>query len=231
MKLFYDLHIHSCLSPCGDNDMTPNNIVNMAKLLGLDVIAVSDHNSAKNLTAIKKIAQEVDMLVIPAIELNSAEEVHILSLFYTFEDALAFSDYIYEHLPNIINKPEIFGEQLVLDENDEKIGEVDKLLINALDIGIDKLIDIISDYNGVLIPAHIDKSSYSIISSLGFIPPDYDFKCVEVKNIDNYKADFKGRIISNSDAHYLEHINEPNLYIEAKDKTIKSVIDAIINAI
>ncbi len=227
MKLFYDLHIHSCLSPCGDNDMTPNNIVNMAKLLGLDVIAVSDHNCALNLPAVQKVARKNDMLVIPAIELNTAEEVHVLTLFYSFEQALNFSDYIYGHLPDIENKPEIFGEQLILDENDEATGTVDKLLINALDLGLDALCGQIGSYGGVMIPAHINKSAYSLISNLGFIPPEYGFKCVEVNSPD-FKTDFEGNIISDSDAHYLEHINERVNYLEAGDKTIESVINSII---
>ena len=110
MKYSYDLHIHSCLSPCGDMDMTPNNIVNMASLLGLDLIAVSDHNSALNLPAVFTAAKGTELTVIPAIEANSAEEVHVLCLFETLEDALACSEEFYEHLPPVINRPYIFGE-------------------------------------------------------------------------------------------------------------------------
>ena len=207
--------------------MTPNNIVNMAKLLGLDVIAVSDHNSAKNLPAIKKVAEKNDLLIIPAIELNTAEEVHVLTLFYTFEQAICFSDYINKHLPNIKNNPEIFGEQLIMDENDEIIGTEDKLLINALDLGLDTLCAAVCDYGGVMIPAHINKNAYSMISNLGFIPPEYGFKCVEINSSD-YKSDFEGNIISDSDAHYLEHINERLNFIEAPKKSIDAVINTLI---
>lgn len=99
MKYSYDLHIHSCLSPCGDMDMTPNNIVNMASLLGLDLIAVSDHNTALNLPAVFSVAKQVGLTVIPAIEANTAEEVHVLCLFPELEDALSCSDEFYQHLP------------------------------------------------------------------------------------------------------------------------------------
>ena len=116
MKVSYDLHLHSCLSPCGDNDMTPNNIVHLASMIGLDVIAVSDHNAAKNLPAVCKVAQETDLLVIPAMELCSAEEIHLLCLFPTLEQALACSEAVYPYLPRVKNRPDIFGEQLILDE-------------------------------------------------------------------------------------------------------------------
>lgn len=226
MKLYYDLHIHSCLSPCGDNDMTPNNIVNMAKLLGLDVIAVSDHNSAQNLPAVCAAAQSAGIIAVPAIELNTAEEVHVLAFFYNLDDALEFSDFIYKYLPDVKNRPDIFGEQNILDKNDEKTGEVKKLLINALGLGLDALCAEIIKYNGILVPAHINKSSYSLISSLGFIPPEYGFKCVEV-NGGNLPCEFSGNVIFDSDAHYLEHIHERVNYIDASEKSVKAVIESL----
>ena len=133
MKISYDLHIHSCLSPCGSEDMTPNNIVNMACLLGLDVIAVSDHNSCKNLPAVCKLAQMRGLTVVPAMEACTAEEVHVLCLFETLSGAMAFGERIYESLPPILNQPEIYGEQLILDEKDNIVGKEPKLLINALE--------------------------------------------------------------------------------------------------
>lgn len=226
MKLYYDLHIHSCLSPCGDMDMTPNNIVNMSVLKGLDVIAVSDHSCGLNIRAVMETAMQTDLLVIPAIEVTTSEEIHVLTLFYNIESAEAFSDYLYRHLPDVKNSPDIFGNQTICDSMDNVKGVVDKLLINATDISIDKLCSIAPDYGAFLIPAHIDKTSYSIISSLGFIPDEYNFNCVEVKNppCDASKGKF---VITNSDAHYLEDISEPERYIEVQKKTIKAVIDAL----
>lgn len=228
MKISYDLHIHSCLSPCGDNDMTPNNIVNMACLLGLDVIAVSDHNSALNLPAVFKVAKEKKLTIIPAIEVCTSEEVHLLCMTYTLKDIMSFSDEIYNFLPALENNSDIFGQQLVLNENDDIIRSENRLLINALTISIDKLLDILKRYNGIAIPAHVDKTSNSIISNLGFIPPDYNFSCIELKNLD-YKINFNGKKISNSDAHYLEHINEPINFIDVKDKSANSIIGYLKN--
>lgn len=224
MNISYDLHIHSCLSPCGDNDMTPNNILNMSTMLGLDCIAVSDHNSALNLPAIFKIAAEMNIIVIPAIEVCTDEEVHMLCYFKTLESVLAFGEELYTHLPMIKNNVDIFGKQLILDYEDNIIGHEEKLLINAVDIGIDKLIKLADKYDGITIPAHVDKSANSIIASLGYIPPDYNFTCVEVKNPDK-KVEFDGKIITNSDAHYLEDISEPIRTISIKEKSITGVLN------
>ncbi|MBS7175069.1 PHP domain-containing protein [Massiliimalia timonensis] len=226
MKLYYDLHMHSCLSPCGDRDMTPNNIVNMSLLKELDVIALSDHNSAKNIQAVRKVAEGTGLLVIPAIEVCTMEEVHILCLFYSFEQCEAFGKYLYDLLPPVMNQPDIFGEQWVMNEQDEVVGSVDKLLINAASLSIDRLLSVLPEYGGFAIPAHVDKSSYSIIANLGFLPPEYGFPCIEVKN-PPFSGDFSGRIITDSDAHYLEHIAERERFLEVPEKTIRAVIDTL----
>lgn len=226
MKLSYDLHIHSCLSPCGDNDMTPNNIVNMAQLLGLDVIAVSDHNSAKNLPAVLAVAKNTGLTVVPAIEACTMEEVHMLCLLPDLDKALILDERLYSLLPDFINDPKAFGDQLIADENDEIIGKADKLLINAANISIDKLIPLVDSLGGIAIPAHVDKSANSIISNLGLIPPEYSFSCVEVKSLKN-SIDFYGSIISNSDAHQLELINEPINFIEVQEKSVLSIINTL----
>lgn len=203
MRLNYDFHIHSCLSPCGDNDMTPNNIVGMAGILELDAIAVSDHNSALNLPAICKLGAEQGILVIPAIEITTAEEVHVLSLFPSLEAALYMGEELYSMLPDVPNDPDIFGDQLILDEKDQITGTVEKLLINATSLSIEKVFDKVRGYGGVPIPAHIDKTAYSVISNLGFIPPELDVQTVEVKN-PPYTAAGGYKVITDSDAHSLE---------------------------
>ena len=230
MKLFYDFHIHSCLSPCGDKDMTPNNIVNMSLLKGLDVIAVSDHNSAENIKAVKEAAEQSQLLVIPAIEVCTMEEVHMLCLFYDFELCYCFGAYLYSLLPDVKNVPDIFGEQWIMNERDEVTGTLEKLLIHAANISIDKLLKILPEFGGFAIPAHVDKQSNSIIANLGFIPPEYHFSCIEIKK-SPYECGFQGNIITNSDAHYLEHISEPVHYIEVKEKSIQAVIDALKNTL
>ncbi|HAE42148.1 MAG TPA: phosphoesterase, partial [Clostridiales bacterium] len=176
MKIFYDLHIHSDLSPCGEKEMTPNNIVNMAMLKGLDVIAVTDHNSAANLPALEIVARQAGIKAIPGIEITSKEDVHLLAYFRDYSDAVQIGSLVYASLPDIKNNARIFGEQNIYDEEDHVIGSLDKLLINASSYSITEIISMVSKRNGIVIPAHVEKKAYGIIGVLGFIPPDYGFK-------------------------------------------------------
>jgi len=234
-KLAYDLHIHSCLSPCGDEDMTPANIVNMAKLIGLDVIAVMDHNSCKNCPAVYSYAQKNNIIVIPGMELCTMEEVHVLCFFSELKKAMAFDTFVHERLIKIPNNEKIFGKQEIYNEDDMKIGDEPYLLINATDITFDNLDKLMKEYDGVYIPAHVDKTSTSLISNLGFVPPDADFKCAEIKDASK-AGDLKARhpyfnkcnIIYNSDAHTLGEINEAVNFIEVKEKNPGAVLEALV---
>jgi PHP family Zn ribbon phosphoesterase len=231
IRLSYDLHLHSCLSPCGDDDMTPANIIGMAAIKELDVIALTDHNSCKNCPAFMKLAEAYGILAIPGMELCTQEEVHVVCLFSTLEDAMNFDEYVYQKIIPIPNNEEIFGKQLIYNEEDEVIGREPYLLINATDISFDQVYELVRRYNGVMIPAHIDKNANSVISNLGFIPPDSKFSCVELKDMDKlspiketnpYLNECK--IITNSDAHYLEHINEPIHFLHVESKTIVDIL-------
>lgn len=216
MELSYDLHIHSCLSPCGDMDMTPNNIAGMAMIKELNIIALTDHNTARNAPALIKAAEQFGIIVLPGMELTTEEEVHVVCLFSETEDALAFDSYVYDRLLKIKNKPDIFGPQILMNENDEPVGEEEYLLINATRIPFDGVYDAVTAHNGIMIPAHLDKSTTSLISNLGMIPPDSKFTCAEVKDLTKLHGLLHAhpylencRIISDSDAHYLEDISEP----------------------
>jgi hypothetical protein len=219
-KIAVDLHIHSCLSPCGDKDMTPNNIVNMAKLKGLDVIAVTDHNSAKNLPAVYEVAQKVGMNLLFGIEVNTKEDIHALVYFRTLKDVMLFDALIEKHLPEIKNRPEVFGHQYIMNSEDEITGEVEKLLISALDLGINDIVSLVKIYNGIVVPAHINRSSYSITASLGFVPPNLEVNTLEVSKettIEKTKKEFRFFrdyfFIQSSDAHYLEDIAEREYFV------------------
>ena len=235
LKLSYDLHIHSCLSPCGDDDMLPSNIVGMAALKELDVIAVTDHNSCKNCPAVMKLAEDYGVLAIPGMEICTSEEVHVICLFPDLQKAMLFDNYVSSLILKTPNNEDIFGKQEIYDENDNIIGNEHYLLINAVNINFDNLYHIITQYGGIMIPAHIDKASNSLISNLGFIPPESKFKCVEIKNIEkkdnmisqhNYLKNCN--IITNSDAHYLGDINEPINFLYAENKSIQDVLTALI---
>lgn len=232
--LTYDLHIHSCLSPCGDMDMTPANIAGMAALMGLDVIALTDHNTCKNCPAFLRFAEEYGVLALPGMELTTAEEVHVVCLFETLEDAMRFDEYVYERLLPIDNVEEIFGKQQICGEDDEPCGTVGKLLINATTISFEDVYELVSGFGGVMIPAHIDKSSNSLISNLGFVPEDSRFTTVELKDMKKlhelkrmnpYLE--KCTIISDSDSHYLDGLNEPEYTLYVEEKTRAGVLRAL----
>ena len=138
----YDLHVHSCLSPCGDSDMTPNNVVQMALLSGCEILAITDHNTCRNAPAILEAGERNGLLVVPGMELCTSEEAHVVCLFETLEGALGFDRYVYEHMPHVKNKPEIFGQQPILDGSDEQVGEEENLLLVSSFIGVDQVVEL-----------------------------------------------------------------------------------------
>lgn len=228
----YDLHIHSALSPCADNEMTPNNIINMAQLKGLDIIAVTDHNSAQNLPAVFKVGKGKEILIIPGIEVTTKEEVHLLCYFPSLDLVLDFDKKIKSHLPPIPNKKSIFGDQIILNEKDEITGEVEYLLINALDLSIDEIYKEVEKREGVIVPAHVDRKSFSMISNLGFIPPHLLINTLEIskncnKNDINLPKEYQ--FIQSSDAHYLGDILERKFFIGLKKLNIENVLHYLRN--
>jgi|LSQX01.3.fsa_nt_gb hypothetical protein len=228
MRAYCDLHIHSCLSPCGDSLMTPNNIARMAMLKGLDAIAVCDHNTAANLPAVARACESAGVLLLPALELNTQEEAHLLSYFPTVECALAFSDEIYDHLPPIPNRADLFGEQLLMDERDAPIGSEPKLLISALDLSLDDLVERINALGGAAVPAHINRGSNGLLNVLGFLPPTLAVSAVEVWRALPCPADLSGlRVLHTSDAHYLEDILEREVAFDIPERSAQALFDFI----
>lgn len=216
MKFFYDMHIHSDLSPCGNFDMTPNSIVNMSYIKGLNIISVTDHNTSENLPAIMKISEKMNIKAIPGIEVTTKEEVHVLCYFKELNDALQFGKLIYNSLPNIKNNNYIFGQQNIYNYRDEIIGTLDKLLINASSYSLAEIYTMAKNYHGVMIPAHINKKSNSLLSVLGFIPFDLKINFVEVyhSNELNEKLVKNLQVLKNSDAHNLINISEAVNFFE-----------------
>ncbi len=238
MTLTYDLHIHSCLSPCGDHDMTPGNIIGMSMLKGLDVIAVTDHNSCGNCEAAMKIGKDYGITVIPGMELTTLEEVHVVCLFADIKKAMAWDAFVYKQLMEVKNNEEIFGTQLLYNAEDEVIGKKDKLLINAANISFDRVYDLVDSYGGIMIPAHIDKQANSLLSNLGFVPPESKFHIVELKDFSNLHRLQKEnpyllecKVLSDSDAHYLNDISEKGYTLTADSKTPEAVIKSLKNTL
>ena len=219
-RFYYDLHNHSCLSACADNDNTPNNIAGMAHLSGLDIVALTDHNTAKNCPAFFKAASKYGIVPVAGIELTTSEDIHLVCLFEKLDSALNFDAYLQGRRVYIKNREDIFGEQLILDENDSIVGKEDFLLSNATTISVNEATDLLAEYGGICYPAHIDRDANGIIAILGTIPEELPFKCVEFnssENIEEYSKIFSlhdKTIIVSSDSHYLTDINDKSSYFE-----------------
>ena len=232
MKLYYDLHLHSCLSPCGDEDMSPYNLVNMAKLMGYDIIALTDHNSCLNCESAIEIGNEIGLTVVPGMELCTCEEIHNICLFPDAEKAMEFSRFIKTTMPPVKNREEIFGEQLIMDTGDDIKGKEEILLTVASSVSIEELPELVKDYGGVCYPAHIDRSSYSIISALGDFPYTLGVRAFELTpeaDENEYRKTYpalKGKIlIRSSDAHYLQNMREAEFTLELKENSAQALID------
>ncbi len=219
-RYYYDLHLHSCLSPCGDDDNTPNNLVGMASLCGLDIIALTDHNTTKNCPAFFAAAEKYGIIPIAGMELTTSEDIHVVCLFETLKQALEFGSFVEGKRIPIKNKPKIFGEQLILDSEDNIIGTEENLLTNSTTISIEDVHSVVEGFGGICYPAHIDRDSNGIIAILGTIPSDSDFTMFELHSSD--KLDFmsekysidKSRFIISSDAHYLTQMRDKENFFE-----------------
>ena len=221
----YDLHIHSCLSPCGHEDMTPNNIAAMAMLCGLRAAALTDHNSAKNCPAFFAACRKRGIVPIAGMELTTSEEIHIICLFEALEDAVDFDFFVGRHRMKIKNKPEIFGRQIIMNEFDEVIGEEEELLIAATDLSVESAYTAAVKYGGTAFPAHIDKQANSIIGVLGTIPEKPHFFSAEFHDpakIEKYRKRYpvleNMLILFDSDAHCLDLMSyDPPVFPDLAD--------------
>ena len=213
--------------------MTPNNVVGMAFIKQLDVIAVCDHNSARNLPAVKAVADMMNVLLLPGMELTTREEAHMLCYFRTVEECMAFGERIYAHLPPVPNREKFFGRQQVMNEQDEEIAVEERLLISALDLGFEELAVMIREAGGLCVPAHINRGSNGVLNALGFLPQGVRYDALEVSDkAPMPPVDIAGyRLLRSSDAHYLENILEPEFAIEAQARSVDAVFDAICGKI
>lgn len=213
-EYFYDLHLHSCLSPCGDEDNTPNNIAGMASLCGIQIAALTDHNTAKNCPAFFAAAEKCGIIPIAGMELTTSEDIHVVCLFEELDEAMKFDSFVDSRRFKIKNKPEIFGEQLVLDADDELVCKEEYLLPNATSISVEEVGELVSGFGGVCYPAHIDRPSNGIIAILGTLPVEPAFKTVEfhsAQSVPEYKEKYglsDKLIVISSDAHYLTDMRD-----------------------
>ncbi len=229
-----DLHMHSCLSPCGDMEMTPANLVGLAALGGLDAIALTDHNITLNVPAAVRAGKEYGITVVPGMELETVEEVHVVCLFPDLEKLDEFQKLVTESYTQIPNKPEIFGEQVIMDENDEILGYYPNMLLSPTGLSIDEAIPMVLEMGGIAYPAHVDRDSFSVLSNLGAMPFDYPLEFAEISyecDLDALYEKFplmkKYTLIHASDAHYPQFIADPGALLEVSENSPKGIIEAL----
>ena len=233
-----DLHIHTCLSPCGDLDMSPRNIVARSIEIGLDVIAICDHNSTRNVKPCMELGAKNSLFVIGGCEINTSEEVHCLTLFPDLDSTEAFQVYLDKHLPDIKNEPSLFGYQVAVDQFDNIIYEEEKSLYGALDMDIESIAQVVKDMGGIFIPAHINREKNSVFSQLGFIPFDLEYDALEIfwaTNREEFLIEHpeleEKTLIQNSDAHYLENIGRRYTQLKLEDLSWEAIKNVFENPI
>ena len=229
-RYYYDLHIHSCLSPCGDNDNTPNNIVGMGVLNGLQIMALTDHNTCRNCPAFFEAAKRQGIIPVAGMELTTAEDIHMVCLFPDLESAMEFDREIQTRRILIPNRTDIFGDQYVMDGQDEIVAIEPHLLSNATTVSVEEAPTLTARFGGVCYPAHIDRQANGIIATLGFLPPDMHFPTVELHDGEKeaeYRQKHIGdttRVVIGSDAHVLWDIRDKDAWLEIPDEPYSSAL-------
>ncbi len=235
MKRFRaDLHVHTVLSPCGDLEMSPGNVVEAAFARNIDILGIADHNSTKHAALIKKMAEKKGIFVLCGAEVTTREEIHCLTFFENNEKLMEFQQYLDEHLPAIQNNPAVFGHQVVVDENEIIVEEVDRLLISALDQSLDEVEEKVHSLGGLFVPAHIDRPSYSLISQLGFLPPGLKADALELSRhtspsvmLERFSGMETYSFLASSDAHHPEQIGSRFTILEMEAASFFEIAQAL----
>ncbi|MFC2164000.1 PHP domain-containing protein [Acidobacteriota bacterium] len=226
-----DLHIHTCLSPCTELDMSPSRILTAAKKKEIDILGICDHNSTENSQAILNAAKEMRIGIIPGMEVTSQEEVHVLALFDDLENALSLQQHVYENLPGE-NDQEAFGMQVIVNEKEEVLGFNEKLLIGATTIPLDEVIQLVHSLEGIAIASHIDREAFSLIGQLGFIPENLDLDALEISPRITFEEaktryPYNYPFTCSSDAHYPDDIGKSYTTFLLEAQTVAEIKKAL----
>lgn len=215
-----ELHVHTVLSPCAGIEMIPPLIVNKALEIGIQIIAITDHNASANVEAVMQAAEGTALTVIPGMELQTNEEIHSLCLFETLDQLSQLQKIVDQTLPNIPNNIEYLGEQFVVDKEGEFIRREDRLLINSTSLSIYDACKLVTDLEGLLIPAHVNREAYGLISHLGTVPQDLPVKALEIsRHITPEKARQRFPILTNyhliqsGDVHFIDDFLGSNHFL------------------
>ncbi|MGE4585031.1 MAG: PHP domain-containing protein [Sphaerochaeta sp.] len=216
MRVAVDLHNHSCLSPCGSDDLTPSLLAVEAMEQGIQILALTDHNSARNLVAFSQACEICSLLGLYGLEVTTIEEVHVLTVFPNLEDALAFGSFIEFLLPPISNDPKLFGNQLVCDVTGTVIDRVDRLLISGTSLSFCDVVEEALSRDALVIPAHIDRFANSVLANLGFLP-DLPYTALEAIHLPVQADTHNLTILTGSDAHSLDQVGRRTCYLELEE--------------
>ena len=229
-NFYYDLHLHSCLSPCGSDEMTPADLAAMCHLAGLDVVALTDPNTCGNCAAFRRAAERWGLLALAGMELCTREDIHVVCLFPTVEGAERFeAEAVAPRLPPMANDPAVFGRQLRMDDRDGVLGEDPRLLAAGAGIGLEEVPGLVRAYGGAAFPAHIDRPSFSLLGVLGLWDPDLGFPVAELSRSCppgfTARPDLAGvRFITNSDAHYLDRVWGAEHAMDLPERTAEAAV-------
>lgn len=212
MKKFRaDLHVHTVLSPCADVTMIPPLIVQNALEHNIDLIAITDHNASANVHAVQKAAEGTNLTVLPGMEVQSREDVHLLTLFEHLDQLEAWQEQVDKSLPDLPNQAEFFGEQFVVDETGDFIRSEPRLLLTSTNFSIDEILERVSAMGGVVIPAHVERFSFGLFPTLGLIPKKWQLLALEIsrhitpeKAIARFPALCNYELVQDGDVHQLE---------------------------
>ncbi len=227
MRVRIDLHNHSCLSPCASDDLTPALLAVEAMEQGIQVLALTDHNSTRNLPAFKEACELCSILPLFGMEVTTLEEVHVLTIFPRIEDALQFGSFVEYLLPPIKNRQDLFGRQLVVDLEGTVLEEVDLMLSTATSLPFSDVVEEALSRDALVIPAHIDRYANSVLANLGFLP-DLPYSALEAIHIP-VSADTRGlALLTGSDAHSLEQVGRRSCYLEMEELSYEALKDALL---
>ena len=230
-----DLHVHTVLSPCAAVEMTPRNIIRHAQSAGIDIVAITDHNAGDNVAAALRCAMGTDVTVVPGMEVQTREEVHLLTLFEKMRDFAKWCDFVAHHRSTLQNDDQKFGAQFVVDEADELVRIETSMLLASTDLSVEEVAGQVAGMGGIAIAAHVDRPSFSVLSQLGFIPPDSGLDAVEVSRnmrvdqaLGNFPAIGSLPVISSSDAHMIDDfISGPKTMFFMEAPTLSEIRQAL----
>lgn len=229
-----DLHLHTSLSPCADNEMLPSTVVGRAKELGIEILAITDHNTVENAASFMQKGEELGIKVFPGMELQTREDIHLVCLFEQLEEAYRLQEIVYQKLPPLQNKREVLGEQWLVDSTDQIRGELDRLLLVGTDFTLEEAVESVHLLNGLCIASHLDRQAFSLWGYLGTIPPGLTLDGVELTRhlprnsaqLAKIKEEGFDYVVS-SDAHYPADIAPPCCFANLKEASLAELALAL----